>query len=188
MLKDDLSLNFAQIGLITLFTVIAASVFQPAGELAFDKRPLVVFLPMGMCSTTLGIILFAWSSPLAMVLLGRCFCRCRFVDTPPRSVTHNLARNLLPTRNLAQSIYSRWAATSVHQQAPLLGALLVAPLGCHHVMWFQSYRHSLSTLCIPYMPLVSRLPQRYRHARLQVAASPAAAVVQEAHYIRDRCA
>ncbi len=67
MLKDDLNLSFAQIGLITLVYQIAASVFQPVVGLAFDRRPMVASLPMGMISTTLGIILFAFSSSLTAV-------------------------------------------------------------------------------------------------------------------------
>ena len=41
MLKEDLNLDFAQIGLITLVYQIAASIFQPVVGFAFDKRPFV---------------------------------------------------------------------------------------------------------------------------------------------------
>ncbi|MDE5913829.1 MAG: MFS transporter, partial [Muribaculaceae bacterium] len=59
MLKDDLGLDFAQIGLITLVYQIAASIFQPAVGYAFDRRPFVWSLPAGMVSTSAGIALFA---------------------------------------------------------------------------------------------------------------------------------
>lgn len=57
MLKDDLSLNFAQIGLITLVYQMAASIFQPVVGYAFDRRPFVASLPLGMVCTSVGIVL-----------------------------------------------------------------------------------------------------------------------------------
>lgn len=134
MLKDDLSLNFAQIGLITLVYQIAASVFQPAVGLAFDKRPFVGSLPMGMCSTTLGIILFAWSSSLAMVLVSV------FLVGVGSSTLHPEASRITSLashgrRGLAQSIFQVGGNLGT-STGPLLVALLVAPYGRHHVMWF----------------------------------------------------
>ena len=70
MLKEDLSLSFGQIGLITLVYQIAASVFQPVVGLAFDRRPFVGSLPMGMVFTSVGILLFAFAGSLPAVLLA----------------------------------------------------------------------------------------------------------------------
>ena len=70
MLKDDLSLNFAQIGLITLVYQIASSVFQPLIGYAFDRRPFVRSLPAGMCSTAAGIVLFAFAQSMGAVLVA----------------------------------------------------------------------------------------------------------------------
>ncbi len=70
MLKADLGINFAQIGLITLVYQLAASIFQPAVGYLFDRRPFVYSLPAGMCSTSLGIILFAYSDTLPGILLA----------------------------------------------------------------------------------------------------------------------
>lgn len=49
LFKQDLSLSFAQIGLITLVYQMSASVFQPIMGLIFDKRPIAWSLPLGMC-------------------------------------------------------------------------------------------------------------------------------------------
>ena len=38
LFKDDLSLSFAQIGLITLVYQLSASIFQPLTGLVFDKH------------------------------------------------------------------------------------------------------------------------------------------------------
>mgnify|MGYP003098430663 CR=1 FL=1 len=48
LFKEDLSLSFAQIGLITLVYQMSASVFQPLMGLFFDKRPIAWSLPIGM--------------------------------------------------------------------------------------------------------------------------------------------
>ena len=70
MLKDDLSLNFAQIGLITLVYQMAASIFQPVVGYMFDRHPFVFSLPLGMVSTTIGIVLFACSPTLSGIFIA----------------------------------------------------------------------------------------------------------------------
>lgn len=134
MLKDDLSLSFTQIGLITLVYQIAASVFQPVVGLAFDRRPFVGSLPMGMVFSTLGIILFAWSMSLPAVLVAV------FLVGMGSSTLHPEASRITSLashgrRGLAQSIFQVGGnfGTSV---GPLLVALIVAPNGRSHIMWF----------------------------------------------------
>ncbi len=125
MLKDDLSLNFAQIGLITLVYQIASSVFQPLIGYAFDRRPFVRSLPAGMCCTAAGIVLFAFSSNITMVL-----CAVAMVGVgsatlhPEASRITSLASH--GRRGMAQSIFQVGGnfGTSV---GPLLVAVLVAP-------------------------------------------------------------
>lgn len=70
MLKTDLGINFTQIGLITLVYQLAASIFQPVVGYVFDKRPFVWSLPAGMISTSIGIVLLAYSNSLAGVLVA----------------------------------------------------------------------------------------------------------------------
>ena len=70
MLKEDLHLDFAQIGLITLVYQIAASIFQPVVGYAFDKRPVVNSLPLGMVSTSLGIAMFALCDTMSGILVA----------------------------------------------------------------------------------------------------------------------
>src|ERR1700739_384562 len=48
MLKDNFSLSFTQIGLITLTYQITASMLQPLVGFFTDKRPLPYSLPVGM--------------------------------------------------------------------------------------------------------------------------------------------
>src|SRR6201988_1744437 len=54
MLKDNFSLSFTQIGLITLTYQITASMLQPLVGFFTDKRPLPYSLPVGMGFTLCG--------------------------------------------------------------------------------------------------------------------------------------
>lgn len=134
MLKEDLSLSFGEIGLITLVYQIAASVFQPLVGLAFDRRPFVWSLPMGMVFTTLGILLFAYAASLPMVLVAV------FLVGVGSSTLHPEASRITSLashgrRGLAQSIFQVGGnfGTSI---GPLLVALIVAPNGRGYVAWF----------------------------------------------------
>lgn len=134
MLKDDLSLTFAQIGLVTLVYQIAASVFQPAVGYLFDKRPFVGSLPMGMVFTALGIALFSVAMSMP-VLLASVFLVGMGSSTlhPEASRITSLASG--GRRGLAQSIF-QVGGNLGSSAGPLLVALLVAPYGRRHILWF----------------------------------------------------
>lgn len=134
MLKDDLSLSFAQIGLITLVYQIAASVFQPVVGYIFDRRPYVGSLPMGMVFTTIGIVLFAYSANITMVLVAV------FMVGVGSSTLHPEASRITSLashgrRGLAQSIFQVGGNLGT-SMGPLLVALVVAPHGRHYIVWF----------------------------------------------------
>lgn len=134
MLKEDLSLSFAQIGLITLVYQIAASVFQPLVGLAFDRRPYVGSLPLGMVFSTAGIALFAFAMSLPIVLVAV------FLVGVGSSTLHPEASRITSLashgrRGLAQSIFQVGGnfGTSI---GPLAVALVVAPHGRRYVALF----------------------------------------------------
>ncbi|MDE7125972.1 MAG: MFS transporter, partial [Muribaculaceae bacterium] len=134
MLKDDLSLSFAQIGIITLVYQIASSIFQPVIGYAFDRRPFVRSLPAGMCSTAAGIVLFAFSTTMPMVLLSVALVGIGSATLHPEaSRITSLASH--GRRGMAQSIFQVGGnfGTSV---GPLLVAIVVAPYGRRHVALF----------------------------------------------------
>ncbi|MDE6136376.1 MAG: MFS transporter [Muribaculaceae bacterium] len=127
MLKDDLSLNFAQIGLITLVYQIASSVFQPVIGYVFDRRPFVRSLPAGMCCTATGIVLFAFAGSLVSVLVAVALVGIGSATLHPEaSRITSLASH--GRRGMAQSIFQVGGnlGTSV---GPLLVAVAVAPYG-----------------------------------------------------------
>lgn len=134
MLKDDLNLTFGQIGLITLVYQISSSVFQPVVGLAFDKRPFVWSLPMGMVFTSAGIILFAWSMSMPTVLVSV------FLVGLGSSTLHPEASRITSLashgrRGFAQSIF-QVGGNFGSSIGPLLVAFIVAPHGRHYIAWF----------------------------------------------------
>ena len=127
MLKEDLSLSFAQIGLITLVYQIASSVFQPVIGYAFDRRPFVRSLPAGMCCTAAGIVLFALAQSLPMVLVAVAMVGVGSATLHPEaSRITSLASH--GRRGMAQSIF-QVGGNFGSSVGPLLVAVLVAPYG-----------------------------------------------------------
>ena len=134
ILKEDLSLDFAQIGLITLVYQIASSVFQPAVGYLFDKRPFAWSLPAGMCFTAAGIVIFAYAGSEAAVLLSVFMIGLGSATLHPEaSRITSLAS--MGRRGFAQSVFQVGGnlGTSI---GPLLVALIVVPGGRHNVAWF----------------------------------------------------
>ena len=70
LFKEDLTLSFAQIGLITLVYQMSASVFQPVFGLFFDKRPFAGHYRWGMLFTMTGLLNLAFSTNLYWVLFS----------------------------------------------------------------------------------------------------------------------
>ncbi|AFK60926.1 fosmidomycin resistance protein [Advenella kashmirensis WT001] len=70
MLKDDFSLSFAQIGLITLVYQITASLLQPLIGHYTDKHPQPYSLTIGMGSTLLGLLLLSVAPSFPFLLLA----------------------------------------------------------------------------------------------------------------------
>lgn len=134
MLKADLGLNFAQIGIITLVYQLAASIFQPVVGYAFDRRPFVGSLPMGMCSTSIGIILFAYCNTLPGILLAVFMVGIGSATLHPEaSRITSLAGH--ERRGFAQSVF-QVGGNFGGSIGPLLVALIVAPRDRHYVLWF----------------------------------------------------
>ena len=104
LFKEDLSLSFAQIGLITLVYQMSASVFQPLMGLFFDKRPIAWSLPIGMSFTLVGIMNLAFATNLYWLLASV------FIVGIGSSVLHPEASRIAflasgGKRGLAQSLF-----------------------------------------------------------------------------------
>lgn len=70
ILKNEFTLTFAQIGLITLFYQFSASLLQPLVGLYTDKNHKPYFLAFSMVSTFFGLILLAFASNFYLILMS----------------------------------------------------------------------------------------------------------------------
>lgn len=70
LLKNNFSLNFTQIGIISLVYQVTASLLQPWIGLHTDKYPKPYLLPLGMVITLIGIFMLAFSNSFYMLLLS----------------------------------------------------------------------------------------------------------------------
>lgn len=147
LLKDDLTLNFAQIGIITLVYQISASVFQPVMGLYLDKRPNPWFLPIGMTFTLLGIINLAFASTLWWVLIAV------FLIGIGSSILHPEASRLTylasgGKRGLAQSVF-QVGGNLGGSLGPLLAALIIAPYGRQNIAFLAVFAVIAILIMIP---------------------------------------
>lgn len=147
LFKDDLALNFAQIGLITLVYQLSASVFQPLTGLIFDKRPVVWALPIGMGFTLTGLLNLAFASSLHWVLGSV------FIIGIGSSVLHPEASRITSLasggkRGLAQSLF-QVGGNLGGSLGPLLVALLVAPYGRTHIALFSLFALAAILVMLP---------------------------------------
>lgn len=155
MLKDELHLTFAQIGLITLVYQLAASIFQPVVGYAFDKRPFVYSLPAGMCSTAIGIIFLAFCNTLPGILLAVFMVGVGSATLHPEaSRITSLAGH--ERRGFAQSVF-QVGGNFGGSVGPLLVALIVAPHNRHYVLWFLV----CAALCFAAMRPICRWYKNY---------------------------
>lgn len=134
MLKEELCLDFGQIGLITLVYQISSSIFQPVVGYAFDKRPFVYSLPMGMVATSVGIAMFSYCNTMAGILMAVFLVGIGSATLHPEAsrITSLAGRE---RRGFAQSVF-QVGGNFGGSIGPLLVALIVAPHGRHYVLWF----------------------------------------------------
>lgn len=171
LFKEDLSLNFAQIGLITLVYQLSASVFQPLTGLLFDKHPVVWSLPMGMSFTLVGLFSLAFAPGLHWLLVSVCLIGIgSSVLHPEASRITYLASG--GKRGLAQSLF-QVGGNLGGSLGPLLVALLVAPYGRQHIGWFVILAVAAILVMIPickwYKSYLNHLKKRPILAKAQIA-------------------
>ncbi|ADY51323.1 major facilitator superfamily MFS_1 [Pseudopedobacter saltans DSM 12145] len=134
LIKQNFNLTYAQIGLITLTYQLTASILQPFIGSYTDKKPKPFSLVIGMSSTTVGLILLAFSNTFAQLLLSVSFVGIGSSIFHPESsrVAHMASGG---KKGLAQSIFQLGGNTG-SAIGPLLAALIVIPHGQTHILWF----------------------------------------------------
>lgn len=134
ILKDNLSLSFTQVGLITLVYQICASVFQPVFGFLFDKRPNPWYLVLGTVFTMIGLIFLAYAGALHWVMIAVAFVGLgSSIIHPEASRLTHLASG--GRHGLAQSIF-QVGGNFGSSLGPLLAALIIAPYGQHYIVLF----------------------------------------------------
>ena len=147
ILKEDLQISFAQIGLITLVYQMAASVFQPIVGFYFDKRPSIWSLPAGMMFSLTGLVFLAFASDIYMVFLAV------FLVGSGSSVTHPEAAKLTSMasggkRGMAQSLF-QVGGNLGGSLGPLLIAFFVSPFGRQYMACFSVLSLAAFVVAIP---------------------------------------
>lgn len=169
LLKNDLLLNFAQIGLITLVYQIAASVFQPVVGLYLDKKPNPWFLPIGMSFTLAGLMNLAFASALWWVLVSV------FLIGIGSSILHPEASRITflasgGKRGFAQSVF-QVGGNLGGSLGPLLTALVVAPYGRQNVAFMGVFCviaiGAMFPICRWYKRVLRIMQYRHQTAEIQ---------------------
>lgn len=127
IIKDDLLLNFTQIGIITLCYQLSASLLQPLMGLYLDRRPNPWFITLAACITLAGLVSLAyvttfWGIIVSVIVVGA-----------GSSIVHPEASRLTSLasggkKGLAQSIF-QVGGNLGSSIGPLLAAFVIAPYG-----------------------------------------------------------
>jgi FSR family fosmidomycin resistance protein-like MFS transporter len=135
MLKENLTLDFGQIGLITFTFQFTASVLQPGVGYVTDRYPTPYSLVLGMGSSLIGLILIAFASSYASVLAAAALIGMgSSVFHPESSRVARLASG--GRHGTAQSVFQVGGNFGT-ALGPLLAAFIVLPYGQHTIIWFS---------------------------------------------------
>jgi FSR family fosmidomycin resistance protein-like MFS transporter len=135
ILKNDFSLSFAQVGLITLTFQLTASMLQPLVGMLTDKRPMPYSLPVGMGFTLCGLLLLAVAPSFPVLLLAAALVGSGSSVFHPES--SRVARMASGGRHgLAQSLFQVGGNVG-SAVGPLLAAWVIVPHGRGSVAWFS---------------------------------------------------
>ena len=70
IVKEDFSLTFAQIGVITFVFQMTSSILQPFVGRYADRHPSPYALTAGMCFTLAGLVMLAFSRSFGLIILS----------------------------------------------------------------------------------------------------------------------
>jgi FSR family fosmidomycin resistance protein-like MFS transporter len=135
MLKEDYTLSFSQIGILTMAFQVTASVLQPLVGFYTDKRPLPYALFAGMGSTLLGLLLLSAATDYLSLLMGAALIGFGSAIFHPDA--SRVARMASGGRHgLAQSLF-QVGGNFGSALGPLLAAFIVLPRGQSSLGWFS---------------------------------------------------
>src|SRR6476620_8000302 len=135
MLKENLALDFGQIGLITFTFQFTASVLQPLVGYVTDRYPTPYSLVLGMSSSLIGVLLIAFASSYVAVLAAAALIGMgSSVFHPESSRVARLASG--GRHGMAQSVFQVGGNFGT-ALGTLLAAFIVLPFGQGSLAWFS---------------------------------------------------
>jgi FSR family fosmidomycin resistance protein-like MFS transporter len=135
IIKDQLALDFGQIGLITLTFQITASLLQPMVGLYTDRKPQPYSLVVGMGLSLLGLLLLSRAASFGGILVAAALIGTGSSVFHPES--SRMARAASGGRyGLAQSLF-QVGGNFGQAIGPLLAAFIVVPHGQGSIAWFS---------------------------------------------------
>lgn len=135
IIKDTYSLDFVQIGMITLTFQIAGSLLQPVVGYVTDKHPMPYSMVAGMTFTLTGLVGLAFASTYSAILLS---VACIGIGS---SIFHPEATRMARyasggRQGLAQGLF-QVGGQAGGALGPLLAALIIVPRGQASLTWFS---------------------------------------------------
>lgn len=166
LIKQTFSLDFAQIGLITLAFQVTSSLLQPVLGYVTDKKPFPYAMVAGMGSTLCGLLGLAFASSYAMVLVSAGLVGVGSAVFHPEAT--RIARHAAAGRQgLAQGVFQIGGHVG-YSIGPLIAAAMVVPRGKESLAW-------MAIVAFAAMGLMAWTCGRYVAMRAEQAAADRAA-------------
>jgi FSR family fosmidomycin resistance protein-like MFS transporter len=146
LLKEQYSLTFTQVGLITFVFQVTASLLQPVVGTVTDRRPWPYSLATGMAFTLVGLILLSVANSFSLILAAAALVGIgSSVFHPEASRVARMASG--GQHGFAQSLFQVGgnAGTAL---GPLLAAFVVVPRGQGSIAWFSLVALATMTVLI----------------------------------------
>ena len=135
MFKAQFSLDFSQVGLITLAFQLTASLLQPLIGMYTDRRPMPYSLSVGMGFTLVGLVLLSVAPSFGWLVFAASLTGVGSSIFHPES--SRMARMASGGRyGLAQSVF-QVGGNAGQAIGPLLAAVVVLSRGQGSVAWFS---------------------------------------------------
>ena len=167
IIKTSYALDYVQIGLLTFTFQVTASLLQPVIGIYTDKRPLPYSLPVGMASSTLGLIVLGHATTYGLLLVGSALIGLGSAIFHPES--SRVARLASGGRyGFAQSTF-QVGGNAGSALGPVFAAFVVLPFGQGSLAWFAA----MSIVGMAILSWVGRWYSDHLRARAKSAASTA---------------
>ncbi len=133
LLKAQFSLDFAQIGIITLAFQMTASLLQPTVGFYTDKHPQPFSLALGMCSTLIGLLLLSVAENYVAILFSTALIGTGSAIFHPEA--SRVARMASGGRYGTAQAFFQVGGNVGQAVGPLLAAFIVLPRGQGAIAW-----------------------------------------------------